>query len=340
MKKKILSVILTLMVIFTFSGCGSTPSSQQPTSTENQATDEVLKGCTINIASLKGPTSIGLVKLFYDSDNKESFNSYNYSIYGAADEITAGLIKGSLDVAAIPCNLASVLYNKTESDIVIAAVNTLGVLYILQKNESIASVEDLKGKTIYTTGQGTTPEYTLRYLLRSSGIDPDNDVTIEFCSEASEVVSTVSTLDSAVMMLPQPYVTVALNSDSSISVALDATEEWEKINNQSTIVTGVLVARKAFIEEQSEAFAAFLEEYKTSTDFANNNIEECAALLESFDIFKAAIAVKAIPECNVTFITGDEMQTKVLAYLNALYEEAPASIGGAIPEQDIFYTQK
>ena len=361
MKKRILSVILAAAMALSLSACGSAgknsettgrasetaaetteettageSSSEEITSESETLTD--IEGCDFNIASMKGPTSIGLVKLFYDSDNNETTNKYNYSIYGTADEISAGLVKGEIDVAAVPCNLASVLYNKTQGEVVIAGINTLGVLYVMSKGVEINSVSDLKGQTIYTTGQGTTPEYTLRHLLSASGIDPDNDVTIEFKSEASEVVSAVSELDTAVVMLPQPYVTVAQKSDSALKTALDVTEEWEKSSSDgSTVVTGVIVARKSFINEHPEQFKAFLEEYRQSTDYANSNVEDTASLLESFDIFKAAIAKDAIPECNVTFIDGEDMKTKVMSYLNVLYEANPQSIGGTLPDENIFY---
>lgn len=328
MQKKFLSLLLALTLAASFTACGRGSSSAGNV------------GCDINIASLKGPTSIGLVKLFDDSDNGQTSNKYNYSIHGTADEISTGLIKGDFDAAAVPCNLASVLYNKSKGEIVIAGINTLGVLYILEKGEEIKSVADLKGKTIYATGQGTTPEYTLRYLLSSNGLDPDKDVTIEFRSEASEVVSAVSQMESAIMMLPQPYVTIAQNSDENIRVALDVTKEWEKNDKDSTVITGVVVARKAFIDEHPKEFEAFLSEYKASASYANDNVDDTAALLEKFDIFKAAVAKKAIPQCNVTFITGSEMQTKVLSYLSVLFDANPASVGGSLPDENLFYKVK
>lgn len=241
MKKKLLALFLVAAMIFGLTACGKTSSqtgttadngttaaSEDGTTADAQTEPARVEGCDFNIASLKGPTSIGLVKLFSDSDAGNTVNKYNYSIYGTADEISTGMVKGDLDVAAVPCNLASVLYNKTEGQVVIAAVNTLGVLYIVEKGEELGSIADLKGKTIYTTGQGTTPEYTLRYLLSQNGLDPDKDVTIEFCSEASEVVSTIATMDSAVAMLPQPYVTVAQTKVDGLKVAFDVTKEWEK----------------------------------------------------------------------------------------------------------------
>lgn len=350
MKKKLLALFLVAAMIFGLTACGKTSSqtgttadngttaaSEDGTTADAQTDPAKVEGCDFNIASLKGPTSIGLVKLFSDSDAGNTVNKYNYSIYGTADEISTGMVKGDLDVAAVPCNLASVLYNKTEGQVVIAAVNTLGVLYIVEKGEELGSIADLKGKTIYTTGQGTTPEYTLRYLLSQNGLDPDKDVTIEFCSEASEVVSTIATMDSAVAMLPQPYVTVAQTKVDGLKVAFDVTKEWEKADKGSTVVTGVLIARKAFIEEHPEQFKAFLDEYKVSAEYANSNVEDTAELVESFDIFKAAIAKKAIPECNVTFITGDDMKTKVSSYLKVLFDANPKAVGGKLPDDGIYY---
>ncbi|MGN0379859.1 MAG: ABC transporter substrate-binding protein [Butyrivibrio sp.] len=356
MRKKVLSVILAAAMALSLAACGSAqnaPATEPETKATEAATEKetdvaldppeeteaAIAGCDFNIASMKGPTSIGLVKMFNDSDNGETVNKYNYTIYGTADEISAGLIKGDIDAAAVPCNLASVLYNKTEGEIVIAGINTLGVLYVMAKGVEINSVNDLKGHTIYTTGQGTTPEYTLRHLLSINGIDPDNDVTIEFKSEASEVVSAVSELDTAVVMLPQPYVTVAQKSVEGLTVALDVTEEWENsVTDGSTVVTGVIVARKSFIEEHPAQFEVFLDEYKESTDYANSNVDDTAALLESFDIFKAAVAKTAIPECNVTFISGEEMKSKVTSYLQVLFDANPKAVGGAMPDDNIFYT--
>lgn len=327
MKNKLLTLfVIVCTALFIFSGCSNK-------SNENTNSNK----CSINIACMKGPTGIGMIKLIADSDNGKTTNTYNYSIVGTADEIATKLIKGELDIAAVPCNLASILYNKSEGEILTLAINTLGVLYIVEAGENISSVNDLKGKTIYSTGQGTTPEYTLRFLLSSAGLNPDSDVDIQFKSEASEVLAFLKQNTSAVAMLPQPYVTVALNSDENMRIALDVTKEWEA-HCDDTVVTGVLVARKSFIEENKDALNAFMEEYKSSTTYANTNVDDTAALLEKYDVFKAAIAKKAIPYCNVTLITGNEMKTKVMSYLNVLLNENPSSIGGKLQE-GMFYLE-
>ena len=323
MKKRILALLMAAVMVFGMTACGNKEEEFTP--------------ADINIAVMTGPTAIGLIKVMSDAEAKTAANNYNFNVYGTADEISTGLIKGELDVACVPCNLASVLYNKTEGQIVMAAINTLGVLYIVETGTDIQKVEDLRGKTIYSTGQGTTPEFTLRYLLSAAGIDPDKDVTIEYKSEAAEVAAALAEATDAVAMLPQPYVTAAMNQNASLRIALSVTEEWEKLDENSTVVTGVLVARKAFVEENEAAFEKFLEEYEVSAKYANENVEEAAAQLEHFNIFKAAIAKKAIPYCNVTFVAGKEMKKLASAYLQVLFDQKAGSVGGKMPGDDFYY---
>lgn len=290
----------------------------------------------IAVAALKGPTAIGMIQVMDNAEKGEASNNYTFTLAGTADEISPKIASGELQMAAVPCNLASVLYNNTQGGVKIAAINTLGVLYIVETGEEIQTVEDLKGRTIYSTGKGTTPEYTLNELLQSAGLDPEKDVTIEYKSEASEVAAILSETDDAVAMLPQPFVTTAMMNNDRIRIALDVTKEWEALKEGSTVVTGVLVVNSAFAEEHPEAVAAFLEEYQASTDFVNSNVADAAALVEKFDIVKAAVAQKAIPYCNITLITGDEMQEKASAYLDVLFAQNPKSVGGTLPD-DAFY---
>lgn len=322
MKRKVVALLLVVMIMTGLAGCGQ---------------KEEVKSADMNIAVMTGPTAIGMVKVMSDMEDGTAANHYNFSVYGTGDEIAAELLKGNLDAACVPCNLASVLYNKSEGEIVTVAINTLGVLYLVETGTEIQTVEDLRGKTIYSTGQGTTPEFTLRYLLSSAGIDPDKDVTIEYKSEAAEVAAMLAEATEAVAMLPQPYVTAAMKQNTSLRIALSVTEEWEKLNQDSTVVTGVLVARKSYIEEHEAAFAKFLEEYEVSTSYAKEQVEETAEQLEHFDIFKAAIAKTAIPYCNVTYISGEEMKERVLAYLQVLYDQKPAAVGGTMPGEEMFY---
>lgn len=332
MSRKFFNLILAgCLALLFLTGCSSAGKSPATT----PATKEDV---SIRIGCMKGPTAIGMIRLLSESDAGNASNTYEYTVAGAADELSAALIKGELDIASVPCNLASVLYHKTEGQIVTAAINTLGVLYIVEGGNTIESTADLAGKTIYSTGQGTTPEYTLRYLLTCAGLDPDKDVTIEYKSEASEVVAALAKDPTATAMLPQPYVTAAMNNNPDLRIALDITEEWESLAG-NTVVTGVIVARKSFIEEHPAAFADFLKEYQASAEYANSNIDDTAALLENYDIFKAAIAKKAIPYCNVVYIAGTEMKESAMAYLKVLFDQNPAAVGGSL-EEGMFYIEE
>lgn len=323
MKKRLLSMLLLCVLVFSMAGCNNKDTTKDK--------------LTFNIASLKGPTSIGLVKLYTDSDLDSASNKYNYNIYGAADEITAGLNKGEIDIAAIPCNLASVLYNKTEGEILIAGINTLGVLYVVTKNCDINSISDLEGKTIFSTGQGTTPEYSLNHIVTQNGLDPAKDMTIQYYSEATEIAAAFGSMDEVIAVLPEPFVTSVINSNPDAKVSLSLTKEWEKVNADSAFVTGVIVVRKEFANKHPDAVENFLKEYKDSVEFANTDIDTCAQYLEKLDIMKAAVAKKAIPNCNVVLITGEDMESRVLSYLKVLHSANPQSVGGTLPDSSIFY---
>lgn len=313
-----------------------TVNIQESNDTEKDSDEKI----EIKIAALKGPTGMGMVKMMEDAENGAAANDYKFTVVGEADVISTGLIKGDFDMAAVPCNLASVLYNKTEGQIKIAAINTLGVLYIVETGNEINTVEDLRGKTIYSTGYGTTPQYTLNYLLTINGIDPEKDVNIEYKTESTEVAALLENATDAIAMLPQPYVTTVMMNNDKVRVALDIEKEWTAQNpDGSGIVTGVVVVNKEFLENNPEAVESFMAEYNESAQYVNENIDEAAQLIEKFEIFKAVVAKKAIPFCNITFISGQEMKTKVEAYLNVLNNQNPKAIGGEIPAEDFYYLQ-
>lgn len=305
-----------------------------------QAVDETEKtdGALIRVGGLKGPTTIGLVQLLDSADKGELTFTTDFTLAAAADELAPSLIQGELDMIAVPANLASVLYNKTEGKVCVLAVNTLGVLSIVDTKDSVTSLADLKGKTIYATGQGTTPEYVLRYLLKENGIDPDTDVTIEWKSEATEIVSVMTQAQEEVIaMLPQPFVTVAQTQVEGLSIAVDLNTEWDKLQNGSSLVTGVMLARKAFVEENADTVSAFLDAYQQSAAISEDSLETVAQLVEDFDIVKKPIAMKAIPNCNITFLEGADMKNALGGYLQVLADADSKSIGGTLPGDDFYY---
>jgi NitT/TauT family transport system substrate-binding protein len=292
----------------------------------------------IRLACLKGPTGIGLVHLMAANENGTSQNPYTFSVHGSADEITPRLIKGDLDLAAIPANLAAVLYNNTEGQIVLLAVNTVGVSYLVETGKTVQDFADLRGRTIYATGKGSSPEYALRYLLQQNGLDPDKDVTLEWKSEPTEIVALLSETPDAVAMLPQPYVAVAQGQVPGLRIAIDLNAAWQDLHNQSLMITGVLVGRRDFVASHRTEIKNFLSEYQESTRLANADVAATARLAEKYGIVAAAAAEKAIPACNITFLDGADMKQAMNGYLNVLFTQNPKSVGGKLPD-DAFYFQ-
>ena len=290
----------------------------------------------IRVGSLKGPTSIGLASMRskYEGDDAPFAT---FTLETDASALLAAMVKGDLDIALIPANAASIWYNKLEGDVVCLDVNTLGVLYLVGAYDSTGlSVEDLAGKTVCLPGQGTSPDYVLQYLLAQHGMSLD-DLTVEYKSEAAEVIAALSADPEALGILPQPSVTAALSKLEGYNVLMDLTEEWGKVCD-TDLITGVTVARRSFVENGEELVDAFLEEHRASADYVTEDVAAVAALTEQYGIMdNAKVAEKAIPSCNVTCVTGQEMKDMVSAYLQVLCDLDPASVGGQLPADDFYY---
>ncbi len=345
--KKIISLGLSAcMALSVLAGCAgpAAASSGEPASSEAvssaQPSSAAAEKTTIKIAALKGPTGLGMLKLMSDNDAKTAAENYEFTIVGAPDEIVSKISKGEVDVAAVPTNLAATLYNKTEGKVQMAAVNTLGVLSILTKGEDISSIKDLKGKTIYSSGQGSTPEYALNYILSQNGLEVGKDVKVEYKAEHAELAALVVSGKAKIAVLPEPFVTQVTAKDKDVKIALNITDEWNKVAGGKSVLTmGCLIVRKDFAEQHKEAFDAFLKEYKESTDYTNTKMEEAAALSEKYDIMPAAVAKKAIPNCNIVYMDGDEMKAKIPDFLNVLFTANQKSVGGKLPGDDFYYTK-
>ncbi|MDD5973746.1 MAG: ABC transporter substrate-binding protein [Spirochaetales bacterium] len=295
----------------------------------------LLKRVDVKVAALKGPTAMGMVKLM--SDSKESAvngNNYDFKIVGAPTEITPMLVKGEVDIAALPANLAAVIFNNTKGKVKVIAVNTLGVLYICENGNSVNSLSDLKEKTIYSSGKGSTPEYALNFILEQNGL---SDLPIEWKSEHTECVAALLKDPDAVALLPQPFATTAMVQNPSIRICLDLNKEWDKVSPESALLTGVVVARTDFINENKGAVDSFLESYKESTDFVNTNIAEGAKLIGEVGIIPEKVALKALPYCNIVCITGDEMKAILSGYLKVLFDANAKSVGGVLPSEEFYY---
>lgn len=325
--KKIISLLLTAFIVMSLAvGCGS--------SKINNMTDTKT---VIRLGGLKGPTSMGMVKLLDDAENKKTNNSYEFTMAASADELTPKFMKGEIDILAVPANLGAILYNNSNGAVKMLAINTLGVLYIVEKGKNtINSISDLKGKTVYATGKGSTPELALNYLLKESGLEAGKDVILEWKSEPTEITSKMANEEYSVAMLPEPFVTVAKSQVPDLHTVLDLNEEWTRLDNKSRFITAGLIVRKDFAEKNPEAVSKFLEEYSSSAKYVNDNTAEAAALIEKYGIVKAAVAEKAVPACNIVCITGQDMKNEANGYLSVLYKQNAKSVGGNMPGDDFY----
>lgn len=325
---KIISAFLCITMLLGITAC-------------TKKTDEnSYEAANMSVACLKGPTGVGMAKLMSDSDAKTTANNYSFTVASAADEISGKIVSGEINIASVPTNLAAKLYNKTEGKLVMLAVNTLGVLSIIENGNTVKSVADLKGKTIYSTGEGSNPEYILRYILSENEIDPDKDVDIQFLATNDELIAALVSGKAQLAMVPEPASTTVLTKKDTLTKVLSVNDEWEKVSD-SKLMMGCVVALKSYVEANPEAVAKFLEEYRASIDYAKTDIASAAQLCENYGIVpKAAIAQKSIPDCNLTFVSGEEMKTAISGYFEVLLKADKTSIGGKLPADDFYYNGK
>lgn len=318
---------MAISMVFTLAACG-------------EKKVETADKTPIRVAALKGPTAMSMVKLMDMSEKEETAGNYVYTLATAPDEVTGKLISGEIDIAAVPTNLSSVLYNKTEGKIQVAALNTLGVLYVVENGDSVKTFADLAGKNIAASGLGAVPEYAFNYLLAENGI---TDATVSYKTEHAECAALLASGQADVAVLPEPFVTSALAQNPNLRVALDLTAEWEKVaKDESALAMGCIVVQKDFAEKNPQAVADFLKEYKQSAEYATNekNVNDCAALIEKYGIIKAAVAEKALPNCNIVFMEGAEMKATLSGFLQVLFDANPKAVGGKMPLDDFYYEAK
>ncbi len=324
MKKKISLLLVLLTLLSVLLAC----QKQEPK-----------EKTIINIGVLKGPTGIGASYLLEQNSNEKTENVYKPTIVAEATEMVSHVAAGEVDIAAVPTNVAAALYNKTNGGVKLLALNTAGVLYILENGNSINSIEDLKGKTIYTVGQGANPEYVLRYILSQNSLTVGEDVQLEFLDSA-ELTTKAASGDVDVCMLPVPAATTVLIKNQNMRSALDLTAEWEKLNNGSALTMGCVVVRSDFYENNKEAVQTFLKEYEESIKYVIDNPATAGELCEKHEIVPAAaVATKAIPDANLIFVSGEEVKNMIKGYYQVLFEADPKSIGGKLPQDDFYITE-
>lgn len=321
--KKLVSWLLALAMVFSLTACGE----------QGRETAEM------NVYVLAGPTGVGAMNLWAKSDAGETENTYHFTMAGSNDEVVAAIARGEADMAAVATNMAAALYQKTQGGVTVLAVNTLGVLSLLTSGEALVSAADLKGRTVYSIGQGANPEYILRYVLCENGLDPDRDVTLRFVGDGSELMGVWQSEPDAVIMAPQPAATAMLMQYEGSRLCLDMTEEWNRVSGgESTLMMGCVIVRSAFLAEHQGAVDTFLREYAASIEAAQNDTAATAVLCERYGLLpKAALAEQAIPHCGLTFVSGSTMKAQLGGYLQVMFDADAKSVGGKLPDDGFYY---
>ena len=352
--KKLISTILALIMLFVLVSCTGgnvqnedtdttavTDTAAESVSDTAAETEEPQIDNTLpfNITVISGTTGMGFAKLMNDTTTGTASFPYNFEIVSGADVVAPAIINGSTDIAAVPTNLAAVLYAKTQGEVQILAANTLGVLYVIENGENINSISDLAGKTVYCCQQGANPEFISNYLLTESGLEVGKDVMLDFTyNTPDELATAIATGAVDIAILPEPKVTATLAQNEALRRAINLSDVWNEVTGGLPLIQGVIVARKAFVEEHPAEVALFLEEYKASIEFTSTNKEEAADMIAAAGIIpKAPLALKALPYCNIAFISGNDMKEPMMSFFNVLFAANAASVGGALPAEDIFY---
>ncbi len=321
-------VAVTLLVTLAIlSACG-TPTSPAPPRAQS----------SVRIASLKGPTTMGLVGLMSDAESGRSRHDYRVTMLGTPDEIVPRVVRGEVDIAMVPANLAAVLHRRTEGAVRVVAVNTLGALYVVESGRTVGSVADLRGRTVFATGKGASPQYCLEHILRRNGLEPGVDVALEWKSEHTELAALLAGGADVVALLPQPFVAVVQAQNPSVRVALDLNEEWESVSDGAGLVMGVAIADSRWATRNPGLLTDFLADYEASIRFVNTDVAGAAELVARYGLAPdPVVAAAAIPMSHVTFLTGDQMRVKLTGYLEVLFRANPASVGGAMPGDDFYH---
>lgn len=340
--KSLLALLLAVVLALSLAACGTNPGKNTDgtdTNTQtgtNAGTNETFQGADIKVAALSGSTGLGMAKLMADAEAGTTTNKYTFEVFDAPETLLPEITAKKYDIAALPTNVAAKLYNKTNGELQILAVNTLGVLYMLEiGTQTVKSVADLEGKTVYTTGQGATPEYALKYILEKNGLTPGEDVEIVFETTADEVVAHAA--EGAVLMLPEPKVTAVKNQVENVTVALDMTAEWNKVCS-TPMAQGCVVVTKEFAQANPQAVSAFLTEYAASINYVKDNVADASEMVAKYGIIpKAPLAAKAIPNSNLTFLAGADMKAALVPFYEVLFNADKSSVGGKLPADDFYY---
>lgn len=302
----------------------------------SEATAALAEPLQLTVAGLKGPSSIGMLRMIESEPVFGEDVETEYQIVDEPQLMIARIMSGEADIAAVPINLAAVLYNKG-APYRLGAVTGDGLLHIVSSREDIGSVEDLKGKRIYCIAQGSTPEFVLRYVLEKSGIDPDTEVELDFSFDHVAIAPQLIAGKVDLAVLPEPFVSIVASKNPAVQPVIDLQQVWAELSGTGDTypITATLV-RNSLYREHPEALKAFFAAYRESIDWANANPAEAGGLAGKYMEMPAPIIAKAMPRLNLRYQSPREARSRVEELYQVFHGFAPASVGGTIPGDEFY----
>lgn len=295
----------------------------------------------VNVGMIMGPPSMGMGWMIHENEEGNTYNDYNFEVGGVDyTALASKLNTGDYDIIHCPSNVGAILYNNKDlkEEVEVIDISNLGLLYILTTDDSIKSMDDLKGRTVYSIGEGGPPEYTFGYLLDQEGLS--DDVNFSFRSTPFEVLNLLQDEENSIVLLPQPFVEVAKLLVPDLKVPIDITEEWDnlKLESGAESVTTITIVRKKFLEEHEQAVVEYLNLLKKSVAYSLSHVDEAAEWTDTYETFlNPEVAADAIPYVNMCAITGQEMKEKLEGFLKIMYDYNPDAVGGSMPDDDFYY---
>lgn len=336
MKKFSFCLVVVLVLSMLMVACSNETPNNQPETPETPVQN--IEPVNVTIAGLKGPTSIGMIKMIDEKALQNDNYNVEYVQESAPDSLTGKIINGEIQISSVPINLASVLYNKTQGKVQLLAVNTIGNLYIVG-TEDLNAISQLENKTIGMSAKGSTPDFAMNYILNKSGLEGKTE--LNYSLDHATLAQSVIAEDTKIALLPQPFATQTMLKNPNVKMLIDLNEAWNDASEGSSqLYTGCIIVNKEFAENNPEFISEFLNQYEQSVNWVLENQKDASVLVAKHEIMPdAALVEKAIPYCGITFKNAEEAKSGLNDFYKVLFDSNPASVGGSMPDDEFYFTK-
>ena len=317
-------------------------SKQETTAAETQAilettipADQVVEPAdpnAIQIELSQGAAALGFAHLMEESELSATQGDYYFKLKTSEAEVLSDFITGAADVAILSPESAARAYHDAKDGGVILNINAGNELYCISGNTELKSFQGLKGQTVLSVGQGEQPEYVLRYLKSQYGTQFDVQYT-----SIEDITAQLSADPSKVAIVAEPDASSLLAGVPGTVRAFSLQDSWENVTATGSLISSVTLVHRNYYENKRAAVDNLLRETAMSIVKAERAANQTAKLAGKFGITQAAVVPLALPYANLKCITGDQMKSRLGAYLIAIAEVDSAAIGRSVPGEDFYY---